>query len=269
MKEAQRLVLDGFLCATADTRRCFQLSAPKFGERQIRSYTGAAAAMDRIVADTLTHHGSEIYSKVHPLLAEDRVEMYADRVSLPGPYSRHRIHSAWVERALRRVLEVGLQTVVQLPCRDPKAGYSTKRVKALASALRKSAEQVDHLFLEEEAVFRITKHFGPSPGDKIRLFKVGAEMRWAAGALDAIARLKVRKIHADSPNPQVRFALYLGGWFEACTGKKHYEILKNLLAAAFYAAGKRPPKWVERPALEMYSKRRRRRSWIQSITDPA
>jgi hypothetical protein len=59
----------------------------------------------------------------------------------------------------------------------------------------------------------------------------------------------------------------MAGWLEASTGTKQYAPLANLIAAAFAAASdKEPPKWVDRLAIEMHRKVRRRRSWIRQIS---
>lgn len=52
-----------------------------------------------------------------------------------------------------------------------------------------------------------------------------------------VAKLKVRKIRATSPHPQISFAMYLIGWIEAGTGKQHYQEITTLIQAAFHAAG--------------------------------
>jgi hypothetical protein len=72
----------------------------------------------------------------------------------------------------------------------------------------------------------------------------------------------------DSPKPQVRFALYLAGWIEACTGRKHYKHLQTLAVAAFAAADRHrePPKWVDRLEIEMNRKMKKRRRWFKMIS---
>jgi hypothetical protein len=60
--------------------------------------------------------------------------------------------------------------------------------------------------------------------------------------------------------------MYFVTWIEFCTGAKHYSELTMLFEAAFCAAKKRTPRWVDRLAIEMNSKRDWRREWIKSIS---
>jgi hypothetical protein len=72
------------------------------------------------------------------------------------------------------------------------------------------------------------------------------------------------KRNSDSPNPQVRFAMYLVRWIVACTGRKHYRNLQTLAAATFVAAGHEPPAWVDRLEIDMNRRRKKRRLWARA-----
>jgi hypothetical protein len=123
--------------------------------------------------------------------------------------------------------------------------------------------------LEGDETSERLRLFDGSAGTWVRLPKLAAEMHWAADALAVIASPKVRKIRTDSPNPQVRFAMYLVGWIEHGTGRQHYEDLTELIEAAFAAAGKHPPRWVGRLAVEMNYKRRLRKNWAKTLLVPS
>lgn len=107
---------------------------------------------------------------------------------------------------------------------------------------------------------------GQENADFRRLMQAGEEIKWAGSTLKTIAKRKLHRILPDSPNPQVRFALYMAGWTEKCTGQPRYDLLKTLIQAAFHSAGKTVPKWVERLEIEMQSKKKRRQAWADSIT---
>jgi hypothetical protein len=118
------------------------------------------------------------------------------------------------------------------------------------------------LFQKKEVRDRLRAYFAGEKceTDQARLWQVAEELRRASETLNAaIMHTKLVKTSIDSPNPQVRLALYVAHWFEASTGRKQYEPLGALLAAAFTAAGKETPKWVGRLAIEMHNQLRRRR----------
>ncbi|MFY9530827.1 MAG: hypothetical protein WBC04_18455 [Candidatus Acidiferrales bacterium] len=62
--------------------------------------------------------------------------------------------------------------------------------------------------------------------------------------------------------------MYLVGWIEACTGRKHYKNLQTLAVATFAVVEPRrkSPEWVDRLEIEMHRKRQKRRRWIKSIS---
>ena len=86
---------------------------------------------------------------------------------------------------------------------------------------------------------------------KPELWKLPWAMQNAAEILESVANLKVIKVRRGSPNPQVRFTLYLANFVKRCTGRPHYALLADLIGAAFQAAGRKPPKWIDRLEIEM------------------
>lgn len=91
-------------------------------------------------------------------------------------------------------------------------------------------------------------------------------MCWAADTLNAtIANTHLVRLKINSPNPQVRLALYVVGWFEASTGREQYAHLETLVRAAFLSAGEKTPKWVGRLAIEMHLHLQRRRRYALTL----
>jgi hypothetical protein len=137
----------------------------------------------------------------------------------------------------------------------------------LASRLSKLAEEADVVLKQKETGDRFRAYFAENnDADRVHLLRIAEEMRWAAGRLkEVLAHTRLVKSRLSSPNPQVRFALYIAGWFEASTGRVQYELLETLITAAFLAAGSETPKWASRLAIEMHSQRRWRRSHYKAV----
>jgi hypothetical protein len=268
--ERRGLVLDDYLGEVRRTRRQFKLATPAFGLPQVEKEEEEKEAVRRLIHAIVERHADEIYSAHHPLLDEVSPQVYSDRVS-EGPYPRPRISSSWTDRVLRRLLEIGLQTIVQLPPRlSTKPGHSSRDLKLLAAHFGKLAEEANRVLADRETRERALKYFSSSGvvDSPDRLLRLAPEMSWAAGTLNAVlSRTKVTLLRADSPNPQVRLALYLVGWLEHATGSQQYEPLGKLIAAAFAAVEKEkePPKWVDRLAIEMLRKRRRREAYAAKV----
>ncbi len=262
--KSRGLILDDFLWGIHGIRKDFNLRTPKFGLREIEQYPGASDALERVISGTVKRHGSEIYSKPDPLISEISRDIHSERIATEA-YSGWRISPDWVGRALGKVLERALQTVAQLPSQDPKQDYSPKRLKSLASHFRKLSEEANLVPGQRESLGRIWAYFRENgQADRDRLMRVAEQMRWAAETLEAvISRTTAVKSKMDSPNPQVRFALYMAGWSEACTGREQYEPLATLIGAAFFAHGKETPKWTDRLAVEMHYKRERRKRHVE------
>jgi hypothetical protein len=261
----QGLVLEDYFHYMEETRSGFQLPAPEFGLKEIQAHAGTDAAIKRIIKDTADRHGAEVYSKPHPLLAETNSPMYSAYLKT-AVYSGHRIHPQWVERALRRALEVGLQTIVQLPSHFPKPAYRLRQLKSLASALGRVGQKANAASAEAEVRERLKLHFQGNSANHVRFLRLGDELQWAAATLQSLTELKLVRIPMGSPNPQVRVALYTVRWFEACTRRKHYETFKTLTGAAFYTVGMQRPRWVDRLEVEAVLEARHRRNWVKRIS---
>lgn len=256
---ASVLCLNDFLETILDIRTQFKLPKPHFGLKQIEHVAGARKALSEIIEATERRYGPEICSKRHCLLEELGPEVYAEEFKDRAFSGYWRISPPHLDRTLRRVFEIALQTLSQLPARDTKAPRAKDRLVSLASQCSKLAEKFD-------PVVRTDKRIGvyldrPGSGERLRLLGLPAELRWAGELLNSVSSgTRIVKVRVDSPKPQVRFALFLAGWIEACTGKKHYKRLQTLSAAAF-AAGlghPEPPKWVDRLEIEMNRKMKRR-----------
>lgn len=259
----RQMCLDDFLAVIDQTTRWFALDAPKC-VKQIGSYPGAKAAMESLVRDTMALHDGEVYTRPHLQLEALGKSIYGEPVTNPA-YSGHRISSPCLGRVLQHVFDLGLQTIVRLPSRDPKPSHTTKQLKALASALSRDAERVSTAFGDNWVRERI-RLLSQVPGaDPPSHWKVVSEMRKAAEFLSAVANLKVIKVPLGSPNPQVRHAMYFENFLVTCTGRPQYARLQTLLQAAFYAAKKEVPRWVDRLAIEMNLQRKHRQRFSRAL----
>ena len=261
------LTLDDYLNVMADARRTFQLPPAKLSLRQIVVAPGAKQAIDAILKLTTNRHGSDIYSEPHPLLELDRNEIDG-KATKTSIYSDGRIHPDHIAQALLRAIEVGLQTIIQLPSRQPKLPPISKRLKSVASALTRSAEKLNRELSYADVGRRIHlwEEHGGDPACRLHLTTVATGIQWAAEALNALGALKTRTIRLDSPNPQIYMTMVFIGWIEASTGGKQYASLTTLLQATFHAAGRSTPPWVDRLAIEMHRKRRWRKNWSKLIS---
>jgi hypothetical protein len=262
-----RLALDDFFVTTGEMRRYFQLPAPQFGLNEMKLYPHAREAVKMLIQSTIDRHGMEIWSKPHPLLSEISEDIYLEPI-VRNAYSGWRISAKRISQSLEKLLEVSFQTLSQLPKRYPKQDYSPTKPMLLASHLRTLGEEAGVLFQKGDVLDRIRKYFADNSEDRARLLRISKEMRWAADALNAtIANTRVVKSQINA-SPQIRFALYIAGWFKASTGRQQYEPLQTLVTAAFAAAGKQTPKWAGRLAIEMHLERRRRRRHAARIRIP-
>lgn len=257
------LVLDDCLSEIARVRSQFGLNAPTFGLRQIEAEPAAKTTIEAVVKDITARHRSDICSKPHPLLAEVGKDIYGEPVKT-SVYSGTQIRPDSVSQTLRRVIEVGLQTIVQLPSKEAKPVSTPRRLKSLALALRRSAEKLDAALGSAE-VRRYIELWG-DPAGRARVLRMPGEIRWGGDALNAVAGLKVTKVRTDSPNPQISLTMYIIGWVEAAAGKPNYEKVATLVRAAFCAAGKSTPKWTDRLPIEMHFKRKWRKTWASIIS---
>jgi hypothetical protein len=110
-------------------------------------------------------------------------------------------------------------------------GQSSRELEVLAAHFGKLAKEAKGFLAKSETLERLLKYFSESGvNGSDRLLRLAPEMSWAAEALCAVvAHNKVIVLRTDSPNPQVRLALYIVGWLEASTGTQQYTPLSNLI----------------------------------------
>jgi hypothetical protein len=261
--ESCGLVLDDCLNQFEDVRRQFRLTTPALSLRQIEAEAGAKSALAMVIKDIYDRYSTDVYSKTHPLLSDLGGEIYAEPIST-SVYSGNRIRQDRVNQTLRRVIEVGLQTIVQLPSRENKLASVPKRLRSAALALSRSADNLRTALINPEV-----RRYIELLGDQAKLTKVlkmPNEIRWTVDALSAAADLKVKRLRMNSPNPQTSLTMYFIGWMRLATGRPHYESVTMLIQAAFSAAGKPTPRWVERLPIEMHGQRTWRKKWISTIS---
>jgi hypothetical protein len=236
--ERSGLVLDYFLSQIQRVRRQFELEGPTFDLAEIERQPRCRDIVEGLTKATVARHGCEIFFK-DQLLGDV------------------------AEKTLRMALAMAMQTIVQLPARHQKPVPISRKAKPVAARLSSLADEMKVLLLAHDLQERVRL----LEVDISRLRRAIDELRWASATLiSVVSSTQIRKIRTDSPNPQISFALFMIGWIEACTGTKRYEELQILIAGAFAAAGANAPKWVERLAIEMCSKRKFRKQWIQSIS---
>lgn len=262
------MVLDDILAEIRHTRRTYGLPEPKFGLEQIEREAGAKSAANRIIRSTLARHATEIHSKPDPIFDKICDIRRGKRMNKPGFYSGWRIPPAHAAEVLRVLLERALQTIVQLPQKDPAWKDGTRELKLLALHCEKLAKEIRGVFGIRGVCNRASVYFTESPGPGLdQFFRQAEELQRTAETVRSIlAKTRLVRQKTDSPNPQVRFALYLIGWFEASTGKKQYLPFKTLLSGAYAANEMDTPAWVERLEIEMTRHRARRRAWVRPIT---
>jgi hypothetical protein len=261
--ESKGLILDDCLNQFAEVRRQFRLTAPVLNLRQIEAEAGAKTTLATVIKDILSRHGSDIFSKQHPLLSELGDEIYAEPICT-SVYSGSRIREDRVSQTLRRVIEVGIQTIVQLPRRENVPASVPRRLKSAASALKRSADSLSAALINPDV-----RRYIELLDDQARfakILKMSSEIRCAADTLDAAAALKVKRIRMNSPNPQTSVTMSLIGWMRMATGRPHYEGVTMLIQAAFSAAGKPTPRWVERLPIEMHAQKKWRKRCINTIS---
>jgi len=258
------LVVDQFLDVIELMRKCYKLVFSETESAKILQSPGTAGVIRGIIQKAIEWHGADFSSTAHPLLDELGPGVLGESVKTSG-LPRQRVSPASVEKVLQYMLLLGLQTVHRLPSRDPKDPNARKQLTSLARALSRLTERIEAAQVNPEAHWRIDQVLEAQP-ETPRMWKVCEEMRAAAEVLKSAAECKVKRTLTDSPNPQVRWALSLIYWVENCTGAPHYAEMQTLFAAAFDAAGKECPKWVDRLGIEMHGKRTRRKKWVRTIS---
>ena len=260
------LCLDNVLDVIHDFRTMFEIPEPYFGLEQVERIAGARKALSEVIEAMKTKCGQRAYSRQHFLLKELGPELYVEEFTNSVFSGYWRLSPLLVEQVFRRVFEMALQTLCQLPAHDPRHPRRADKLASIASRFNKLAE-VDHIFRTDR---RIREYMQGEESRKSfrRLLSLCAELRWAGALLNSLSLTRQTfRIRIDSPNPQVRFVLYLAGWIEACTGRKHYKQLRTLAAAAFAAGGRHSdaPKWVDRLEIEMNRKMMKRRRFAKMI----
>ena len=123
---SEGLVIDDVLSQVARTRREFSLPLPSFSLKDIDSYSGAKPAIANLVRATVSLHGIIVFSEVHSLLDEVGEGLYGEPLDTEFA-QRYRISAERVEPVLRRIFELGLQTIVTLPARYPRKNATLPR----------------------------------------------------------------------------------------------------------------------------------------------
>jgi len=266
--KSRSLVLDDILAEIRATRKIYCLRDATFGLEQIEQAAKAKSAAESIIRNTLVRHAPEIHSKPDPMFDKIYDIRRGKRINKPGFYSGRRIQPAHAAEVLRLLLERALQTIVQLPKKDPALKDGTQELRLLASHCEKLAKEIPGVFGIREVRNRASVYLEAfqTPGLD-QFFRQAEELQRTAETVRAIlAKTRLVKQKTDSPNPQVRLALYVIGWFEASTGKKQYVSFKTLLYGVYAANEMDIPPWVDRLEIEMTCHRARRKAWIRSIS---
>jgi hypothetical protein len=238
------------------------LRQPSFDLSDISSYIGAKLAIAKLVGASVSLHGNDIFSTVHPLLDKVGKDIYGEEIETEFEL-RRRILANRIEPVLQRALELGLQTVVTLPAKYAKERHTSKAILALGNALVDLSVRLSEATRSHDVNGRLQLYFDEQNTRAFSLYHVAQEMQLAGTTLEAVARRRVKRYRLNSPNPQVSFAIYLANWIETCTGQPHYAILKTLIEAAFQAAGRVSPKWIDRLEIEMHAHRKHRQAFVR------
>ena len=262
------LALDDILAEIRTMRKIYDLPQARFGLEQIEREAAAQSAAERIVENTLDRYCTEICSKPDPMFDKICDIRRGKRINKPRFYSGWKIPPAHAPAILRLLLERALQTIVQLPPKDLPLRDGTRELKLLALHCHKLGKEIKDVLKTREVRNRASVYFkGRNSQGYGQLLRQADEMQRTAETVRSIlANTRLVKQKTDSPNPQVRLALYLIGWFEASTGKKQYVPFKALLDGAYAASNTDSPAWVGRLEIEMTRHRARRRAWARSIT---
>ena len=257
------LVLDDFLAQINEACRSFKIALPELSLDRLGLSRKTSNTVERIFQDTIERHQRQIVTTAHSLLDDLGDDIYGEEIETEFA-PRHLVALARQRDALRRVLELGLQVIVSLPSeypcpRDGKA-LDGKAQKSLISALRRRSEEVCDA-ADDDVIRAKLELLSAVP----KLKELSSAMQSAAEVLDSVARMKVIKVRQGSPNPQVRFALYLVNWIKTCASRPNYAVLADLIQAAFYASKKEPPAWTNRLEIEMNREIKSRAKWAQAL----
>lgn len=259
--EQTGLVLDDFLFEMDRTQRDFHLPEPKFSLKQIEKRPEAKEALDKITSCVIRKYGAQTYSRHHALLSATTPSVYSTKIDSKCP--RWRIRSKYIPSVVWVLLERALQILVELPTKNPRAADSTRQLRTLASHLAKVADEARLTLRSGTVQNRIWAYYrGSGEAGKERLVQIAAEMETLSNTLIKICTTTAL-IRVDSPNPQVRFVLLIVHWLESAAGRPLYQPLAVLISAALEISERERPPWVDRIAIEMHGKRRRRKLWHQ------
>jgi|SRR5690348_136741 len=267
-REHGGLVLDDFLATLDAFRRAYKLPEAKFRLQDIERQAAARPAVERLITSTLARHAPNIYAKPHPLLNKIYDIRRGRRIEMPSFYSGWKIQPTQASQILRALLERALQTIIQLPKKDPPLTDGTRELRLLALHCDRLAQEIEDTGRTDVIRKRASLYFGKTKGPGLnRILRQVGELRKTAEKIRAIlAKTRKVKQKTDSPNPQVRIALYLIGWFQASTGEKQYASIRTLLNAAYATNNIEAPSWMDRLEIEMTRRRARRKAWAKSIT---
>jgi len=261
-KELKSITPDDYLAAVAQVRRSFNLRRNGPTLKKIEAQPAAKAAVAEILRAFADHCGPNVRAKKHPLIDEVLKDIYGEEVKT-DVYSGYKIRDDRVDLVFRRTLDLGLQTIVQLPRRHQKPTSLPKRFKSLASRLNRLADNLS--FVIQDAEGRARLDFSDNSTGRTKVLQLPSEMKHGAALLASAAELRLKRVPVDSPNPQISFANYLIGWIEAGTGARHYDSMATLIEAAFIAANKPIPSWTNRLPIEKHTHRKRREKWAETL----
>jgi hypothetical protein len=235
-KVQMSLLLDDCIFAIRGMRREFKLPTPSFGLKEIEDYPTAKEVIADSIKAAFKKHGSEICVRPGILFPEAGQEPYfGEPVGPCWNVLRFRLRPDWADRALREVLEMAFQTIARLPPRFPELFDPSRRIKSVASRLKKCAADVDAIRIRwPELAPRLEATLDYHTLERFsRDWKRAGQTLASAGA---DARRMGRLIRLNPKNPQVSLALYLADFFEPATGRKRYILIDTLTEAAFSAA---------------------------------
>jgi hypothetical protein len=245
-------------------RQRFELPKPRFALPDIERYPGAKKARADFVKLIIERHGRDIFVAPGVLSLASSHEIYSGEPIGAPTYLRYRLREEWLDRALSETLEAALQTIAQLPSRYNEPLNRARTIKSIVSRLRKSSSELQEMCerwpdldrrLTDSLSFNRVRQLAEE------FDRVAKELKGAASTASKLIRFQIQPA-----NPQVSLALYFCEFFKIGSGSQHYKIVETLTEAAFWAAGRDKPKWVDRLAVEMSRKRKLRQKWVRSIT---
>ena len=252
-KDKKSLVLDDFLGKVQQARKSFEMRDAPLDWPALERNRATKRALEDLV-EAGAKHCASIWTNGSDLLDSFGDKLYADSIK-QDEFSRRRIAPDFMRPVLRTTFQLGVDTAVRMPPKDPPQPVFD--LKALSSALVKLGEKFSAASRNEDVRERMNSL--QNSGVMMQsLEDLAQAMAAMAGNLDAAAAIKFKRVRLGSPNPQVRFAMYLANWVTECAGRPHLPSLSRLFEAGF-AARKRPaPLWIGRLEIEMNRQLRQR-----------